>query len=278
MAQESRVLSTEDVVGLLQQVEAEQLARYTLTTDDLAERADVLPYNSAKVFGYAQNFCGGGNDCPDGSFALDCTHFLCHSLFATGLKVTNPTAKCQRGLCIRVNDLAAAFNNTVGKFSNVKRIGSHAETRKGDFCFIPSWFGLSKEHGMLLAAQASGTGASVYAHTNNRCGHVVNFEGAACVYYRIEDASAKSNLFRGTMIEVTGYVRGLDGMDFAANKGCQAFFALADGSEVVLFSDSLRIQSLFETAFAMQARATVVYEETGTAKRTMQIRFNREGN
>jgi hypothetical protein len=277
MSQESTVLTVEEVSTLLAQAESEQQATFFLTTDDLHERAPVLPYNSAKVFTYAQSFCSAGNDCPDGSFSLDCTHFLCHALFATGLKVTNPTAKCQRALCIRVNDLATAFNNTVGKFSNVKRVGSHAETRRGDFCFIPSWFGLSKEHGMLLSAQASGTGASVYAHTNNRCGQFVNFEGAACVYYRIEDASLSSDLFRGSTTEEVGYIRGLDGMDFPANKGCQAFLGLPNGSEIVLFTDSTSIQSLLETAFALQERATVVYEESGASKRVLQVRFNRGG-
>jgi hypothetical protein len=41
---------------------------------------------------------------------------------------------------------------------------------------------------MLLAGTASPTGAEVYAHTNNRCGRLVPFEGADCAYYRIEDA------------------------------------------------------------------------------------------
>lgn len=183
----SQVLD-QDIRSLLIDIEAEYLASLFLTTHELASSATVIPYSSAKVFSYAQNYCGGGNDCPDGSFPLDCTHFLCHSLNATGVSVTNPSTKCQRGLCIRVNDLAAAFNNSVGKFTNLKRLGSHGETRRGDFCFIPSWFGLSKEHGMLLAGSAAPDGAMVYAHTNNRCGTRVNFEGASCVYYRIEDA------------------------------------------------------------------------------------------
>ena len=41
---------------------------------------------------------------------------------------------------------------------------------------------------MLLSGTANGTGAPVYAHTNNRCGTFVPFEGAGCAYYRIEDA------------------------------------------------------------------------------------------
>lgn len=177
-----------DLLGELIDAETQRLKDARLTAFELLPMAGTLPYSSAKVFAYAQSWCGGGNDCPDGSFPLDCTHFLCHCLSATGLAVTNPSAKCQKGLCIRVNDLAAAFNNSVGQFSNIKRIGAHADTRRGDFCFIPSWFGLSKEHGMLLASQATASGAMVYAHTNNRCGATVNFEGASCAYYRIEDA------------------------------------------------------------------------------------------
>jgi hypothetical protein len=179
---------TRDILQELIDSEAQRLKDARLTAFELAPQAGALPYSSAKVFSYAQSWCGGGNDCPDRSFPLDCTHFLCHCLAATGLVVTNPSAKCQKGLCIRVNDLAAAFNNTVGQFSNVKRINSHSDTRRGDFYFIPSWFGLSKEHGMLLASQAAPSGAMVYAHTNNRCGALVSFEGASCVYYRIEDA------------------------------------------------------------------------------------------
>ena len=274
MAQDSRVLTVDEVSQLLQRANAEQFAGSFLTGDELGEPATILPYNSAKVFGYAQRFCGGGNDCPDGSFPLDCTHFLCHGLLSTGVKITNPTAKCQRGVCVRVNDLATAFNNSVGKFSNVKRVGSHAETRKGDFCFIPSWFGLSKEHAMLLSAQASGAGAQVYAHSNNRCGTFVSFEGAACIYYRIEDAALSAASNDGSH-EVTGVVRGLDGMDFPANKGCQAFLALPDGDELVLVTDSPAIQSLLETAFALQLPATVVYQEDRGARRVLQVRFNR---
>ncbi|MCK6685958.1 MAG: hypothetical protein L6R30_26480 [Thermoanaerobaculia bacterium] len=151
---ESKVLQ-EDLLSTLLDLEAAHLRSQALTTLDLAVPAATLPYNSARVLSYAQTYCRTGNDCPDNMFALDCTHFLCHSLAATGVLVTNPSAMCQRKLCIRVNDLAAAFNNSVGRFSNVLRISTHAQTRRGDYCFIPSWFGLSKEHGMLLASVVS---------------------------------------------------------------------------------------------------------------------------
>lgn len=184
---ESKVLNT-DILEFLITEETKHLKSVTFTAHDLVTPSATLPYSSAKVFAYAQAHCRGGNDCPDGSFDLDCTHFLCHCLAATNVAVTNPSAKCQRGLCIRVNDLAAAFNNAVGQFSNIKRIATHAETRRGDFCFLPGWFGLRKEHAMLLAGTSNGQGASVYAHTNNRCGEFVPFNNEPTAYYRIEDA------------------------------------------------------------------------------------------
>jgi hypothetical protein len=175
---------------ILLRYEMEQLKSLNLTSSHLEpdRAAKILPYDSTKVIAYAQRYCSGGNDCPDAQFPLDCTHFMCHCLAATDVAVTNPSASCQKGLCIRVNDLAAAFDNATSHFGNVKRISSHAETRRGDFCFIPTWFGLSKEHVMLLASTANSSGAPVYAHTNNRCGTTVPFEGAGCAYYRIEDA------------------------------------------------------------------------------------------
>ena len=166
--------------------------KFTSREDELFEAAKgkKLPYQLSKVLSYAKNNCAGGNDCPDGSFPLDCTHFISHALNATGVYVTNPSHKCAKGLCTRVNDLAAAFNNAVSQFDNIKRISSHSSTRRGDFCFIPSWFGLSKEHAMLLADKETNKGSKVFAHTNNRCGEYVNFDGADCAYYRIEDYSA----------------------------------------------------------------------------------------
>lgn len=186
VAIESKVLN-EDILQFIIDAEIERLRTITFTATEIALLPGTLPYNSGKVFSYAQSNCLGGNDCPDGSFDLDCTHFLCHCLAATGVEVTNPSHQCRKGLCTRVVDLAAAFNNAAGKFSNIKRIPDHASTRRGDFCFIPTLFG-SKSHGMLLASTATPTGAAVYAHTNNRCGEQADFEGASCVYYRIEDA------------------------------------------------------------------------------------------
>jgi len=184
-------VSTNSLLDFVISAELERLRTVYLTSDGLSATAPSLPYDDTKVFTYAQTYCGGGNDCPDGnggSFELDCTHFICHCLAATGVQVTDPTAKCSKGLCIRVNDLAAAISNSVKKYSNVKQLKQHSDTKKGDLCFIPSWFGLRKEHAMLLAGTATAQGAKVYAHTNNRCGTDVVFEGAECVYYRIENA------------------------------------------------------------------------------------------
>ncbi len=182
-----------DIRSLLIEMSTKELDSFELTSreDELLEvsKGKNLPYRSSDVLGYAKDNCAGGNDCPDGSFPLDCTHFICHSLSATSVYVTNPSHKCKKELCTRVNDLAAAFNNAVTQFDNIKRVSSHDSTRRGDFCFIPSWFGLSKEHAMLLADTSSNKGAKVFAHTNNRCGEYVSFDGADCAYYRIEDYS-----------------------------------------------------------------------------------------
>jgi hypothetical protein len=128
------------------------------------------------------------NDCDDNVFDSDCTHFVCHALNKAGVFVKLPSQVCQSGLCIRVNDLAASFAASVEKYSNVMQIESHEDTQEGDFCFIPSWFHLSKDHVMVLSGTATETGASVYAHSNPRCGDNVSFDGQACVYYRIKFA------------------------------------------------------------------------------------------
>lgn len=147
-----------------------------------------LRYTWAPVKTYLQAHCKPPtNQCPDDVFALDCTHFVCHALNKAGVFVKLPSADCASGLCVRVNDLAASFSESTSRYSNVKQLGSHSQTREGDFCFIPGWFGLSKEHAMVLADQASPAGAKVYAHTNPHCGENVSFEGEDCAYYRIEE-------------------------------------------------------------------------------------------
>lgn len=148
-----------------------------------------LRYVWSPVKAYLQEHCSPPtNDCDDNVFDSDCTHFICHALNKTGVFVKLPSADCDSGLCIRVNDLAASFSESSKRYSNVKQLSSHGETKEGDFCFIPTWFGLQKEHAMVLAAKASVGGAKVYAHTNPRCGEYVSFEGENCAYYRIEPA------------------------------------------------------------------------------------------
>jgi hypothetical protein len=147
-----------------------------------------LPFDWAKAKEYYEEYCprGGGNDCPDGEFILDCTHFVSHGLSKSKIIVDRPTETCQNGVCIRVAELAAAFKNSVNKYSNVKKIADIAQTRAGDFCFVVSWFGLSKDHAMVLADKLSASGGKVYGHTNPRCGEMVDLTGVSLVIYRIE--------------------------------------------------------------------------------------------
>jgi len=147
-----------------------------------------LPFNWLAAKNYYSSYCsiGDGNDCPDGDFPLDCTHFVCHGLSKTKILVNLPTATCQNGVCIRVADLAAAFKNSVGKYTNVRRIDDLSTTREGDFCFVVSWFGLSKDHAMVLADTISESGGKVFGHTNSRCGEKVDLTDQNFLIYRIE--------------------------------------------------------------------------------------------
>jgi hypothetical protein len=146
-----------------------------------------LRFSSQKLFAYAERYCGGGNSCPDPDFDNDCTHFMCHAIKAAGLRVSRPTAVCKSGLCIRVGDLAVTFDSAAKLHPNVHKF-DYSQARRGDFCFVPKWFHLRKEHVMLLAGPLGPAGAPVFAHTNNRCGQPVDFDTKDCVYYRIDDA------------------------------------------------------------------------------------------
>jgi hypothetical protein len=138
---------------------------------------------------YLQDHClPETNDCESNVFSSDCTHFVCHALNKTGVYVKLPSADCKSGLCIRVNDLAASFVSSTQRYTNVTQVADHAETREGDYCFIPGWFG-TRDHVMVLAATAMATGARVWGHTSPRCAQFASFEGQECVYYRIGDVS-----------------------------------------------------------------------------------------
>ena len=141
---------------------------------------------AAKAYYAAYCSPGEGNDCPDGSFPLDCTHFVAHGLSKSKIIVNLPTATCTNGVCIRVAELAAAFKNSIGRYTNVKRIDNLSASRAGDFCFVVSWFGLATDHAMVLADTISNAGGKVYGHTNERCGQLVDLTGQDILVYRIE--------------------------------------------------------------------------------------------
>jgi hypothetical protein len=144
-----------------------------------------LAFDWSKAKQYYVQYCGYGNDCPDGQFQLDCTHFVSHGLSKTQIIVNLPSVMCANGVCIRVAELAAAFKNSVDKYSNVIRIDDLSATQEGDFCFVVSWFGLSKDHAMVLAGAIDASGGKVYGHTNSRCGELVDLSGQTLVVYRI---------------------------------------------------------------------------------------------
>lgn len=152
--------------------------------------ADVtkLPFDWPSARKYYAEYCrrGGGNDCPDHEFPLDCTHFVAHGLSKSKILVNLPSTTCANGVCIRVTELAAAFKNAAGKYTNVKPITDLSKTKEGDFCFVVSWFGLSKDHVMVLAGPVSAAGGKVWGHTNHRCGEPVDLSGQSLVVYRIE--------------------------------------------------------------------------------------------
>ncbi len=161
----------------------------------LSDEKGKLPYKSAGAFAYAEKWCKEGNDCPSGQYLdpnnTDCTHFMSHVLKAGGVTVPGVGAKCDRGLCIRVRELAVWFSDGTKKYSNIKKLKSWREAKRGDFCFLQSTIlGLNlgrKYHVMLLADSPKSTGAKVCGHQHNRCGEFTEFDVDDCVYYRIEE-------------------------------------------------------------------------------------------
>jgi hypothetical protein len=145
-----------------------------------------LPFDWGTAKAYYTKYCRNDNDCPDGEFPSDCTHFVSHGLSKTKIIVNLPSAICQNGVCVRVKELAAAFKNSVARYSNVKQIADLSSTRERDYCFVVSWFGLVTDHAMVLAESITSAGGRVYGHTNSRCGEKVDLTGQTLVVYRIE--------------------------------------------------------------------------------------------
>jgi hypothetical protein len=75
--------------------------------------------------------------------------------------------------------------------------------------------------------------------------------------------------------EIAGRIRGLDGMDYETNAKFQAFFEVENGQEMILFTESAKIQTLLEVAFSLQSYTTVVCEKESHGNRVLQVRFNR---
>lgn len=148
--------------------------------------SDTLALNWPSARTYYEQHCRKGNDCPNHEYALDCTHFVCHGLASGGVKLENPTATCDSGFGIRVADLAAAFKNATNRYSNVIRVNNFSETKSGDFCFVVSWFGLSKDHAMVAADRVTHKDGKVWGHTYSRCGEKATWEGETLVIYRIK--------------------------------------------------------------------------------------------
>lgn len=147
-----------------------------------------LPFDWPAAKQYYAEYCprDGGNDCPDHEFPSDCTHFVGHGLSKSKIIVNLPSTTCSHGVCLRVTELAAAFKNAAAKYSNVKNIADLSKTKEGDFCFVVSFFGLSKDHVMVLAGPVSQSGGRVWGHNNHRCGEPVDLTGESLVVYRIE--------------------------------------------------------------------------------------------
>ena len=184
MEQNPRIVTSEEEKALYEKLLGGRASDLLLIPADGSSPA-ALPFNLSNVLDYCTEWCAAGNDCPDGVLPLDCTHFVCHALSKSRVLVNLPEATCTNGVCIRVAELGAAFFYSTSKYSNVTKLASFSDTQRGDFCFIPGFFGLTKLHAMILSDTAGAAGASVYGHTNFRCGEYVDFEGEKCSYYRI---------------------------------------------------------------------------------------------
>lgn len=183
--QSAIIIDDNNFVEVLRNELGASVANFLLIPQDGSD-VSRLPFNWQSAKSYYSQYCSEGNDCPDGEYPLDCTHFVGHGLSKTKIIVNLPETACANGICIRVAELAAAFKNSTTKYSNVKKINDLAQTKEGDFCFVVSWFGLSKDHALVLADRIGANGGKVYGHTNHRCAQTVDLTGQSLVVYRIE--------------------------------------------------------------------------------------------
>jgi Putative amidase domain len=169
---------------------------------------ETLPIDWPAAIKYADKWCSGGNDCPDGQFRppslsddfpfiafknTDCTHFIGHILNAGGVKITGTTTNCASGILKRAKDLVPWLEDADKKFDNVLKVEGWEKTRANDIAIeMRVEQGRSEpRHVMLLADKCSDldgkAGAKVYGHTNERCGkEFVEFDIKSAVFYRIE--------------------------------------------------------------------------------------------
>ncbi len=157
------------------------------TTEFKSKPLATLPYNGAAALAYASSYCSKKTNTPCGQhFDSDCAHFMSHCLAAGGVGVTggDPAARCSAGLCIRAEELAAAFYNASKQFSNVLQLNGYEQGVRGDYGFLRRL--IEKSHAFLLAGTPNATAGPVYAHTAPHCGDLMDtiriYFGA---YYRI---------------------------------------------------------------------------------------------
>lgn len=152
-----------------------------------------LTYDPAKALEYAKKYCDAGtNDCTskqydrDGNY--DCTHFMTHALLAGGVEVKGREAACDKKLMIRVKEFKPRLDRLVELYSNVTIVDNYKMTREGDFVILHKDDArLEPFHAMLLAETCKGSGARVYAHSNDVCGDDFReFLPQRCTFYRIE--------------------------------------------------------------------------------------------
>ncbi len=150
------------------------------------ERLNKLPYDAKAAFAYAQTYCSKENNTCGKFYSADCAHFMSHCLAAGGVMVkgSSPDASCPKGLCIRAEELAAAFYNSTKVYDNVKQLDTYSDGAKGDYGFLKRF--IEKTHAFLLDGKPGADSGPVYAHTSQHCGDNMDtiriYFGA---YYRI---------------------------------------------------------------------------------------------